>query len=357
MDEARKCPLYQKLVWAILNSEDEWPLEVRHYNRFKEDLYVVEGVFVYQGRSMIPGSLREEVLATLHSGHQGVTNMWGRAASSVWWPGLYEDISRVRSRCWRCDSNAPSQPKEPPVPLPAVEYPFQKICSDYFSLEGWHYLVMVDQYSGWPSVHWAKTADESELIRLLRSHCETFGVPEELSSDGGSTYMSHRTQQFLQTWGITHRVSSAYTPHGNLRAEMGVKSMKRLLQGNLGSNGELDTDAFCRALLNYRNTPDCDTGRSPAQVVFGRILRDMLPIPKGGYKPHREWLLLQEERERALARRHVVSEEAWSKATQSLVPLVLGTVVSVQNQRGSNKNKWDNLGVVVECLPFLQYKV
>ena len=130
-----------------------------------------------------------------------------------------------------------------------------------------------------------------------------------------------------------------------------MKSMKRLLQGNLGPSGELDTDAFSRALLNYRNTPDHDTGHSPAQVVFGRVLWDMIPIAKGGYKPCREWLLLQEEREKALARRHVASEEEWSRSTHPLVPLVLGTVVSVQNQRGTNKNKWDNSGVILECLP------
>ena len=123
--------------------------------------------------------------------------------------------------------------------------------------------------------------------------------------------------------------------------------MKRMLQGNLGPGGELDTDAFSRALLTYRNTPDCDTGCSPAQVVFGRVLRDMMPIAKGGYKPHWDWLLLQEEREKALARWHVTSEEEWSKATHPLVPLAIGTVVVVQNQRGQNKNKWDNSGVIV----------
>ena len=318
---------------------------------------MVDGVLIYQGRSMVPTALREEVLATLHSGHQGVTNMWGRVASSVWWPGLYDNIARVRARCWRCDRNAPSQPKEPPKPLLSVKYPFQKICSDYFSLEGRHYLVPIDRYSGWPSVHRAKTANNTELIRLLRNHYETFGVPEELTSDGGSAYVSCRTQQFLQTWGIAHRVSLAYTPHGNLRAETGVKSMKRLLQGNIGPNGDLDTDAFCRALLNYRNTPDRDTGRSPAQVFFGRVLRDMLHVSKGSYKPHKEWLLLQDKREQVLAKRHMVSEEAWSRTTHTLTPLAVGTVVSVQNQRGVNKMKWDNSCVVVDCLPFSQYKV
>ena len=154
----------------------------------------------------------------LHAGHQGVTSMWGRAAAAVWWPGLYEDISRIRSQCWRCDSNAPFQPKEPSAPLPRVDCPFHQICSDYFSFEGRQYLITVDWYSGWPSIYRAKDADDKELVRLLRTHCETFRVPEELTSDGGSTYTSNRTQQFLSTWGIKHRLSSAYTPHGNLRA-------------------------------------------------------------------------------------------------------------------------------------------
>ena len=31
--------------------------------------------------------------------------------------------------------NTPSKPKEPPATLPTCEYPFQQVCSDYFSLE------------------------------------------------------------------------------------------------------------------------------------------------------------------------------------------------------------------------------
>ena len=58
---------------------------------------------------------------------------------------------------------------------------------------------MVDIYSGWPIVNRAKSADDRELICLLRTHCETFGVPEELASDGGSVYTSHKTWAFLST--------------------------------------------------------------------------------------------------------------------------------------------------------------
>ena len=215
--EASLCPSYGALVNAVLSGADDWPVEVWHLRKFREEMSVIGGVVTYQGKSVIPLDLRLEVLSTLHSGHQGMTSMWGRASSAVWWPGMFEDITRIRAQCWRCDSNALSQPKEPPVPLPSVEYPFQQICSDYFLLKGKQYLIMVDRYSGWLSIYKAKSADDGELIRLLRTHCETFGVPEELAMDGGSVYTSHRTQAFLFTWGIRHRLSSAYNHHGKLR--------------------------------------------------------------------------------------------------------------------------------------------
>ena len=82
-------------------------------------------------------------------------------------------------------------------------------------------MVIVDLYSGWPSVHQVKTTESWKFIGLLRDHCKTSGVPEELASD--------QTQQFLCTWGIKHRLSSAYNPHGNLRAEVRVKVMKRFI--------------------------------------------------------------------------------------------------------------------------------
>ena len=63
------------------------------------------------------------------------------------------------------------------------------------------------------------------------------------------------TGDFLKAWGVKHRVSSIYFPHSNTRAELRVKAMKRLMRDNTGPRGDLDNDAFSRALLMYRNTP------------------------------------------------------------------------------------------------------
>ena len=72
-------------------------------------------------------------------------------------------------------------------------------------------------------------------------------------------------------------MSSAYNPQSNGRAELAVKSTKRLIEDNVGPDGELDTDKFLRAILIKRNTPDTTSKLSSAEIVFGRKLRDTMP--------------------------------------------------------------------------------
>ena len=86
-------------------------------------------------------------------------------------------------------------------------------------------------------------------------------------------FLQLATQQFFTTWGVKHRVSSAYFPQSNGRAEVAVKAAKRLLMANVSPSGDLNDDSFLRALLQLRNTPDPDCDMSPAEIVFGHPLR------------------------------------------------------------------------------------
>ena len=62
--------------------------------------------------------------------------------------------------------------------------------------------------------------------------------------------------QFLDEWGIKHRVASAYNPHSNQRAEAAVKSAKRILRDALDGRGNLTDPKVVQALVEHRNTKD-----------------------------------------------------------------------------------------------------
>ena len=307
-------------------------------------------------RIVIPTSLRQQLLHSLHAAHQGIGAMCQRAADSIFWPGISIDITRVRNECEDCNRIAKSNAMEEPAVISPPDFPFQKICADYCTFMGKNYLVFVDRYSNWPIV-FQEPGKAERLVTRLRGIFETFGVPEELTSDGGPQFTAGVTQEFLKNWGVHHRLSSAANPHANNRAEVAVKTVKRMLMANTNAVGSLDVDAFQRAMLIYRNSIDPETRSSPAMVLFGRPTRDPIPAPLGKYCPHQTWRETMHNREKALAIRHSREREKWSEHTRELKPLGIGDNVYVQNLTGNNPLRWERTGVVVETKPFKQYKI
>lgn len=43
----------------------------------------------------------------------------------------------------------------------------------------------------------------------------------------------------------------------------------------------MNEDNVIFGLLQYYNTPQTDLGKSPVQILFGRTLKDRIPIPPG----------------------------------------------------------------------------
>ena len=199
--------------------------------------------------------------------------------------------------------------------------------------------------------------DQVDSIDTLRRSFVTYGIPDELSSDGGPEFVAAATRDFLKSWGVHHRLSSVAFPHSNSRAEIGVKTVKRAICNNTGPGGTLDTDAFQRAMLQYRNCPDKETKLSPAMCVFGRPTRDFIPILPGRYRPHDTWRETLAAREEALRNRHMRAAERWSEHTKTLRPLVVSDQVRIQNQTGPNPRKWDKTGHVIEVRQHDQYVI
>jgi hypothetical protein len=282
-------PVYQLLHNTISRGAPEditdWDDQFKPYHKHHHALVTSGSVVLLHDRPAIPHSLGQEVLEHLHSGHAGVTTMFERASSTLYWPGYKADISQHRSACKTCDKIAPSNPAQPPSFTEQPLYPFHSVCANFLTISSRNYLAFCDRYSGWLSVFKLPKDDSANIVKVLREYCCTFGIPAILSTDGASVFTSAQLQLFCNRWGIIQRVSSAYHPKSNKRAEVGIKSAKRLVRDNLHANGSLDNDQFARALLTHRNNPCPTSGLSPAQILFGRVLRDFLPIQPGKFAP------------------------------------------------------------------------
>merc|ERR1712002_807916 len=134
------------------------------------------------------------------------------------------------------------------------DYPMQSLYCGKAHIGNYTYFVLVDRYSNWPSVCQTTGGGAKDLTSFLKKHFENFGVPADITNDGGTEFTAHEVQNFLKRWGVKQRLSSAHYPRANTRAELGVKSMKRLLLDNTAASGSLNCDKFSRAILEYRNT-------------------------------------------------------------------------------------------------------
>ena len=369
--------------------KSDMPPELMPYWSIRDNLYMIDGVILMNDQVLLPSPLREdaakslvngtgtrilipprlrpEILQSLHSAHQGVGSMTERAKAGVYWPGITKDIESARTNCTSCNRIMPSQARLPPIEPWIPSMPFEAIACDYFQLIGNYYFVAVDRLSGWLEVMQIRVgtneAGAQGLCKALRRIMITFGVPIEVSSDGGPEFSAGKTKAFLKKWGIRHRLSSVAFPSSNGRAELAVKTAKRMLMDNISPNGSLDNDGMVRALLMYRNTPDPGCKLSPAQILLGRPLRDTLPFISKDIMVfnNREitshWKDAWNAKEEALKARYVKTLENMSEHSRPLLPLEPGNHVMIQNQIGRYPNKWDKSGVVVETKENDQYVV
>ena len=194
------------------------------------------GLVLMHGRIVIPKSLRTKILHCLHAAHQGVDGMKTRANNTIYWPGMNASICNFRVNCPTCTTIVPNQPWEPIIMTPAPEWPFQQIVMNIFHICHIAYLACADRLTSWLILHHLKPghATTSKLMFICWHLFQTYGTPDELSTDGGPPFTFSIFQEFLQTWCVRHRLSSVTYPQSNGWAEFAVKTAKRIVNGNTG---------------------------------------------------------------------------------------------------------------------------
>ena len=328
-DHTNQDSLLQNLKKVIQNG---WPnckskvsVELHPYFHIRDELAVENGIIVRGTRCLIPATLRRTILNRIHSAHMGIVGSVRRARLSVYWPGMTTDIENFVRSCRVCNEQRSTvQCKEPLQSHERLPRPWAKVATDLFSLDGRNFLVTVDYWSNYFELDELRQTDAGQVVRCLRRHFATHGIPDIVVSDNGPQFASDVFRQFAKKWMFKHVTTSPYHPQANGMAESAVKVAKVLLRTALAS-GE---DPWL-SILTYRNTPTPGMNTSPAQRLMSRPTKTLLPVLPGEFNQNRSTQQDCVSREQRLIRQ----QQHYNKTARCLPPLEVGCHVFVRPTR------------------------
>ena len=96
--------------WA--GTKDELLTDIRPYWPYTDELDVIDGIILKGRHIVIPNSLRQQVLAQLHTSHMGIEKTKLLAHDSVFWSNVNTDIETYIKHCATCLEFQQMQPKE-----------------------------------------------------------------------------------------------------------------------------------------------------------------------------------------------------------------------------------------------------
>ena len=132
-------------------------------------------------------------------------------------------------------------------------------------------------HSKWPEIQTSKDVTTETVITFLRTLFVRWSLPRQIITDNGPQFTSYRFQEFLKQHNIKHMRTSCYHPQGNGEVEWFNQVLRHGLVTYL-AEGTSVTEALQSILFNYQATNHALTGKSPAELMIGRKIREPLPM-------------------------------------------------------------------------------
>ena len=176
-------------------------------------------------RILVPTSLQRSIFDSLHSlSHPGVKAGMALLNRVYWWSGIGKDVSKWTRLCEACQkAKVQTHTKTALSRLPAPTKRFSHVHIDLVSPlnpaceEKNTLLTVIDRWTGWPeafpmTMHGDAANSKACATMLVRQWIARWGVPDVITSDRGSQFVSDLWGEICQLMGITRDQTSSYHP-------------------------------------------------------------------------------------------------------------------------------------------------
>lgn len=148
--------------------------------------------------------------------------------------------------------------------------PWEVVGTDLFQFNRKTYLIVIDYFSKFIETGIVEKLDAIHTINLLKSIFARHGIPKVIPSDNGTNYSSEQFKVFAKSWNIKH-VTSLHA-QSNGMVERCMQTYKNMMRKAEHDNKD---PYFC--ILEYRTIPVHVNIPSPANLVFNREIKSLLP--------------------------------------------------------------------------------
>jgi hypothetical protein len=227
----------------------------------------------------LPFNERADTVSRYHNafGHAGYKTMLKLMIPRFWWPSLRLDIEHWLRVCPPCQVNGRVGKAHHDVMHPLkVPTAFDRWHLDFLDLpltvKGNRWLLVgVDYATNWPVARAVPVASKESVADFIYEEIVmNFGAPSEIVTDRGANFTSGLVQEYLKRVGTHHKLTSAYHPRSNAKAERFNGVTKQMLRKY--TNGALHRwdDFVNTALFACRIRVHSTTKFSPFYLTYGR---------------------------------------------------------------------------------------
>jgi hypothetical protein len=138
-------------------------------------------------------------------------------------------------------------------------------------------LVAMDYFTKWTEVVPLKNMTHREVIHIISEHIiDRFGIPQTLTTDQGTSFMSHQVCEFAESLNIKLLSSSPYYDQANGQVESSNKNLIKLIKKKIEENPKRWHEVLSEVLWAHRISKHSATKVTPFELVYGQ--ESILPV-------------------------------------------------------------------------------
>ena len=134
----------------------------------------------------------------------------------------------------------------------------------------------MDYHSRWIEVDVVRATTSKIVIQRLIAQFARYGIAKSLRIDDSPNLVANEIDDYLKEMGLEHRHTTSLWPKANGEVEGQNRTPLKAIRA-AHAEGKNWREELNKFLLPYRSTPYSTTGKTPAELLFRRVLNSKMP--------------------------------------------------------------------------------